>query len=122
MTLDDYKDIVNSYGLNYYDDGTLDKEPDAGFGAGDKFQAVCGFRVKKKYIKDDLKTNWCTKEEYKNGWKDGSLILYKVNIGVYDEGKWSNDKEKASKMLKQRLKLLKDIKINEELKKIESDF
>ena len=43
-------------------------------------------------------------------------------MGVYDDGKWTDNKEKARKMLNQRLKLLKQIKINEELKKIESDF
>lgn len=122
MTLDDYKDIVNSYGLVFYCDGTLDKEPDGGFGEGDRFRAVCGFRATQKYTENDLKTHWCTKEDYKNGWKAGSLILYQVDRGVYDYGKWTDDKEKASKMLNKRLKLLKELKINEELKKIESDF
>ena len=122
MTLDDYKDIVDSYGLDYYSDCTIEKEPDAGFGEGDRFIAVCGFRATQKYTDEDLKTNWCSREDFKNGWKAGSLILYQVDAGVYDPGKWTDNKEKASKMLNKRLKLLKELKINEELKKIESDF
>lgn len=122
MTLDDYKDIVKSFGLDFYCDCTIDKEPDGGFGEGDSFRAVCGFRATQKYTENDLKTHWCTKEDYKNGWKAGSLILYQVDRGVYDDGKWTDNKEKASKMLNKRLKLLKELKINEELKKIESDF
>lgn len=122
MTLDDYKDIVKSFGLDFYCDCTTDKEPDGGFGHGDRFHAVCGFRATQKYTENDLKTHWCTKEDYKNGWKAGSLILYQVDRGVYDDGKWTDNKEKASKMMNKRLKLLKELKINEELKKIESDF
>ena len=122
MTLDEYKHIVKSYGLDFYSDGTVDKEPDGGFGNGDRFRAVCGFRATQKYTEKDLITHWCSKEEYKNGWKAGSLILYKVDMGIYDPGNWTDNKEKASKMLKKRLKLLKELKINEELKKIESDF
>jgi hypothetical protein len=122
MTLDDYKDLVKSFGLDFYSDSELEKEPDGGFGEGDRFHAVCGFRTTQKYTEEDLKSNWCTKEQYRNGWNEGSLILYKVDMGVYDDGKWTDNKEKARKMLNQRLKLLKQIKINEELKKIESDF
>lgn len=58
----------------------------------------------------------------KYNWSAGSMILYSIKSGQYDEGCWATSKEDAIKMLSKRLKEYKELRIKTQLKNIEKDF
>lgn len=122
MTEKTYKEIVDMFNLAQYSDNL---SSDGGYVIkGDWFDSICGYRSYKRLTKSNIRTEDDIKlyNDKKYNWPAGSMILYSMEAGQYEEGCWATSKEDAIKMLSKRLKEYKELKIKNQLKNIEKDF
>lgn len=117
-----YKEIIDMFNLAQYSDKITS---DGGYIIkGDWFQSICGYRTYKRLTKNHIRTE-DDRKLYNNknyNWPAGSMILFSIEAGQFEEGYWATRKEDAIKMLSKRLKELKELRIKTQLKNIEKDF
>ena len=117
-----YKEIVDLFNLAQYSDNITS---DGGYIIKDGwFESICGYRSYKRLKKSGIRTD-VDRMLYNNkkyNWQAGSMILYSIEKGQFEEGYWTTRKEDAIKMLSKRLKEYKELKIKNQLKNIEKDF
>ena len=117
-----YKEIIDMFYLAQYSDKITS---DGGYIIkGDWFQSICGYRSYKRLKKNHIRTEDDRKlyNNKKYNWPAGSMILFSIEAGQFEEGYWATRKEDAIKMLSKRLKELKERQIKKQLKNIEKDF
>lgn len=122
MTEKTYKEIVEMFNLAQYSDKITS---DGGyFIKGDWFESICGYRTYQRLTKSNIRTEDDRKlyNNKKYNWAAGSMILYSIKEGQFEEGCWATRKEDAIKMLAKRLKEYKELQIKNQLKNIEKDF
>lgn len=122
MTEKTYKEIVEMFNLAQYSENITS---DGGYVIkGDWFDSICGYRSYKRLTKNRVLTEDDRKlyNNKKYNWPAGSMILYSMEAGQYEEGCWATRKEDAIKMLSKRLKEYKERRIKNQLKNIEKDF
>ena len=117
-----YKEIIDMFNLPQYSDKITS---DGGYIIkGDWFQSICGYRSYKRLTKKHIRTE-DDRKLYNNknyNWPAGSMILFSMERGQFEEGFWATRKEDAIKMLSKRLKEYKERQIKTQLKNIEKDF
>lgn len=115
-----YKEIVDMFNLDQYSDKITS---DGGY-VHDWFKSICGYRSYKRLTKSHIRTEDDRKlyNDKKYNWPAGSMILYSIKTGQFEEGYWATRKEDAIKMLSKRLKEYKERQIKNQLKNIEKDF
>lgn len=117
-----YKEIIDMFNLPQYSDKITS---DGGYFIKDGwFQSICGYRSYKRLTKNHIRTE-DDRKLYNNknyNWPAGSMILFSIKLGQFEEGYWATRKEDAIKMLSKRLKELKELRIKTQLKNIEKDF
>ena len=117
-----YKEIVDMFNLAQYSDKITS---DGGyFIKGDWFESICGYRSYKRLTKNHIRTEDDKKlyNDKNYNWPAGSMILFSMERGQFEEGYWATSKEDAIKMLSKRLKEYKERQIKNQLKNIEKDF
>lgn len=117
-----YKEIIDMFNLPQYSEKITS---DGGYFIKDGwFQSICGYRSYKRLTKNHIRTE-DDRKLYNNknyNWPAGSMILFSMERGQFEEGYWATRKEDAIKMLSKRLKELKELRIKTQLKNIEKDF
>ena len=117
-----YKEIIDMFNLPQYSDKITS---DGGYIIkGNWFQSICGYRSYKRLTKRNIRTE-DDRKLYNNknyNWPAGSMILFSMERGQFEEGYWATRKEDAIKMLSKRLKEYKERQIKTQLKNIEKDF
>lgn len=122
MTEKTYKEIVDMFHLAQY---SSNLSSDGGYVCKDGwFDSICGYRYNKRLKKRWVNSaeDWKLYNNKKYNWPAGSMILYSMECGQYEEGNWATRKEDAIKMLAKRLKEYKELRIKNKLKNIEEDF
>ncbi len=117
-----YKEIIDMFNLAQYSDKITS---DGGYVLKDDwFESICGYRTYKRLTKSNIRTEDDRKlyNDKKYNWPAGSMILYSIDAGQFEEGYWATRKEDAIKMLSKRLKEYKERQIKNQLKNIEKDF
>jgi hypothetical protein len=122
MTEKTYKEIVDMFHLAQYSDNL---SSDGGYVIkGDWFESICGYRsykrLKKSSIRSDEDRKLYNNKDY--NWPAGSMILYSIEEGQFEEGCLATRKEDGIKMLAKRLKEYKELKVKKQLENIEKDF
>lgn len=122
MTEKTYKEIVDMFHLAQY---SSNLSSDGGYVCKDGwFDSICGYRynkrLKKKFVSTDKEKSLYNNKAF--NWPAGSMILYSMEEGQFEEGCWATRKEDAIKMLAKRLKEYKELRIKNKLKNIEEDF
>ena len=117
-----YKEIIDMFNLAQYSDKITS---DGGYVLKDDwFESICGYRSYKRLTKSNIRTEDDRKlyNDKKYNWPAGSMILYSIEVGQFEEGYWATRKEDGIKMLAKRLKEYKELKVKKQLENIEKDF